>query len=435
MRAGGQTWGRARFATLVSVVLLGALIGTPRVEPTRAGGEVLPDLTMAPLQDFQIQWVNGRRLLRFTAMMTNRGAGHFEVCGSRSNTSQPMTVHQITYPTTSRPAPSPSCAPTALRARTIQTSAVAKFAGDGHSHWHVQEMMRYDLWGGQGTFRGAKVGFCFLDSDPAVSGAANYYYRGSWCQTNSGALKNRMGISVNMGDEYEWYLAWQWVDITGLPSGTYTLRAKVDPYGFFVEEDEVNQCGYAIVSFTTASNAVTLQDRANGGPNDCINDWSGSTYAEHIEWMLGTGISTGCAPEMFCTHNKVSRGEMAAFLDRALDPPPTSEDFFDDDDGSTFELSINRVAASGITSGCGVRRFCPNANVSRGEMAAFLSRAFDLPATSNDYYSDDDGSMFEVSINRVTRAGIASGCTSTRYCPDRSVSRGEMAAFLHRALD
>ena len=42
----------------------------------------------------------------------------------------------------------------------------AMYAGDGHAHWHVQEMVRYDLWGGQGTFRGAKAGFCFLDSDP-----------------------------------------------------------------------------------------------------------------------------------------------------------------------------------------------------------------------------------------------------------------------------
>ena len=219
--------------------------------------------------------------------------------------------------------------------------------------------------GRQGTFRGAKVGFCFLDSDVFNSSLPGYsggFYNGTMCSSDPNILSNRMGISIGMGDEYEWYLAWQWVDITGLPSGTYTLRAKVDPYGFFTEEAEDNQCGYAIISFTTASNAVTLEERAPG----CINDWSGSTYAEHIAWMLETGISTGCAPELFCTHNPVTRGEMAAFLERALDLPPTPDDFFDDDDGTTFELSINRLAAAGITSGCGDRKYCPGRTINRG---------------------------------------------------------------------
>ena len=430
--------GARRAVAIVAVVVLGALIGTPRVEPTRAGAEAPPDLSMAPLQDFQIQWVNGRRLLRFTAMMVNLGPGHFEVCGSRPNTSSPMIVHQIIYPSAARSPSGPSCAPVSDRARTIATEAEAKYAGDGHSHWHVQEMMRYDLWGGQGTFRGAKVGFCFLDSDLYRSDLPGYsggYYHHSWCSTNPSILNNRMGISIGMGDEYEWYLAWQWVDITGLPSGTYTIRAKVDPYGYFEEEDDANQCGYAIVSFTTASNVVTLQERHNGGADDCINDWSGSTYSEHIEWMLTTGISTGCAPEMFCTHNSVTRGEMAAFLDRALDLPATPTDYFTDDESSTFEISINRLAAAEITSGCAENRFCPDRTVTRGEMAAFLARAFDLSPTGEDHYPDDDGSMFEDSINAITDAGIATGCSSSRFCPDRPVSRGEMAAFLHRALD
>ncbi len=438
-------WGGARVAALVSVVALGALIGAPpRLEPTRAGGEVLPDLAMAPLgrksgaDDFQIQWVNGRRLLRFTGMFVNVGAGHFEVCGSRDSIGDPMTVFQVIYQDTTRAPQNGNCAPLAMRSRTIRTDAVGMYAGDGHAHWHVQEMVRYDLWGGQGTFRGAKTGFCFLDSDPYNNDLPGYsggYYHYSWCSTNPNATSNRMGLSIGMGDEYEWYLAWQWVDITGLPSGTYTVRAKADPYGFFEEEDEANQCAYAIVSFTTGSSSVSVLERGQQGSDDCVNDWSGSTFGEHIEWMLTTGISTGCAPDLFCTHNDVTRGEMAAFLDRALDLDATPEDFFDDDDGSTFEISINRLAAAGITSGCDDREFCPQRNISRGEMAAFLARAFELSPGGEDHYPDDDGSMFEDSINAITDAGIATGCTSTRYCPDKPVSRGQMAAFIHRALD
>jgi hypothetical protein len=66
---------------------------------------------------------------------------------------------------------------------------------------------------------------------------------------------------------------------------------------------------------------------------------------------------------------------MAAFLDRALDPDPTGADFFTDDETSIFEASINRLAAAGITTGCGNGKFCPLTSVTREQMAAFLRRA------------------------------------------------------------
>ena len=68
-------------------------------------------------------------------------------------------------------------------------------------------------------------------------------------------------------------------------------------------------------------------------------------------------------------------------------------------------------------------------------MATFLVRAFDLPPTSTDYFADDEGSQHEANINRLRAAGITSGCGPTSYCPNGLVTRGQMAAFLHRALD
>jgi hypothetical protein len=51
---------------------------------------------------------------------------------------------------------------------------------------------------------------------------------------------------------------------------------------------------------------------------------------------------------------------------------------FSDVGGSPFESSIEALAAAGITSGCGADRFCPDDVVTRGQMAAFLVRALDL---------------------------------------------------------
>jgi hypothetical protein len=67
-------------------------------------------------------------------------------------------------------------------------------------------------------------------------------------------------------------------------------------------------------------------------------------------------------------------------------------------------------------------------------MAAFLARALSLPPAGRDHFADDDGSTFEGDINRLAEAGITTGCGDGRFCPDRPVDRGQMAAFLRRAI-
>jgi hypothetical protein len=68
-------------------------------------------------------------------------------------------------------------------------------------------------------------------------------------------------------------------------------------------------------------------------------------------------------------------------------------------------------------------------------MAAFLVRGFDLAAATGTPFSDVDGNFFEAEIASLAASGITSGCLVTSFCPGRAVTRGEMAAFLIRAID
>ncbi|MEA3511554.1 MAG: hypothetical protein U9R51_08980 [Actinomycetota bacterium] len=180
-------------------------------------------------------------------------------------------------------------------------------------------------------------------------------------------------------------------------------------------------------------------------PGGSFTDDNGNIHEGNIEAIAAEGITRGCNPpvsDRFCPNSGITRGQMAAFLTRALDLPTTAEDFFTDDDGSTFEGDINRLAAAGITRGCNPPDFdhyCPSGIVSRGQMAAFLVRGFGYDDRgSGDVFIDDDGSTFEEDIDRLAVAGVTKGCnppTFDRYCPDAPVRRDQMASFLARALD
>ncbi len=173
---------------------------------------------------------------------------------------------------------------------------------------------------------------------------------------------------------------------------------------------------------------------ADAGPQLPFSDIAGSAFIADIAWVAQQGISLGCGGGRYCPTDIVTRGQMASFIARALNLPAAGTDYFPDDAGSVHEADINRLAASGITQGCGGGLYCPTAPVTRDQMASFLSRALGLAPAGTDYFSDDAGSIHEADINRLAASGVTNGCMPGLYCPRNPVTREQMAAFLHRSL-
>ncbi len=162
-----------------------------------------------------------------------------------------------------------------------------------------------------------------------------------------------------------------------------------------------------------------------------------STFNADITWLRETGITRGCNPpwrDEFCPRRMLSRGEAASLLTAALNLPASTIDYFDDDTGSTHEGAINSLANAGITRGCGVRAFCPSQALDRAQMAALLARALDLPQVVGNRFDDDDGLELEAEIERIAAVGITKGCGPRMFCPGNPVLREQVAAFLYRAL-
>ena len=179
---------------------------------------------------------------------------------------------------------------------------------------------------------------------------------------------------------------------------------------------------------------VVTEGGGSAPPKPPFTDIRKSKFAKDIAWLFASGITAGCSRTKFCPNDHVTRGQMASFLARALNLPKSKKDYFRDDNGSKHEANINRLAKAGLAISCGTKRFCPNQILSRGQLAAFVSRVLDLSKSPKDYFRDDNGSKYESSINRIARAGLTSGCAPHRYCPSGVVTRGQMAAFLHRTF-
>ncbi len=160
-------------------------------------------------------------------------------------------------------------------------------------------------------------------------------------------------------------------------------------------------------------------------------------FVDEITWLANQGITAGCNSfgDRFCPDDSVSRGQMATFMVRAFNIAASSVDRFSDDGGSVHEANINALAAAGITLGCTATEFCPNDEVSRAQMASFIIRATGLTdGLGADLFTDDDGSVHEDNIDRLATAGITLGCSAGRFCPSDPVIRAHMAAFLFRAI-
>ena len=174
-----------------------------------------------------------------------------------------------------------------------------------------------------------------------------------------------------------------------------------------------------------------------------FTDIVGNIHHAAILSIARAGVTRGCniAGTLFCPDKPVTRAQMAAFLTRALNlPAPTNTGRFTDIAGNIHHAAILSIARAGVTRGCNTAGtlFCPDKPVTRAQMAAFLTRALNLPAPTNTgRFTDIADNTHTSAITAIAHAGITRGCNTagTLFCPDKPVTRAQMATFLNRALN
>jgi hypothetical protein len=174
-------------------------------------------------------------------------------------------------------------------------------------------------------------------------------------------------------------------------------------------------------------------------------------FVTWIEAVFGAGITGGCgtAPPQYCPDAEVTRDQMAVFLLRGVHGAgyqpsvATGTLFVDVAATNVFGKWIEQLAREGVTGGCATSPslYCPDAGVTRGQMAVFLLRAkhgggYQPPPATGTMFTDVPVThTFGGWIEQLAREGITGGCGSTTYCPEATITRGQMAVFLVRAFD
>jgi hypothetical protein len=176
--------------------------------------------------------------------------------------------------------------------------------------------------------------------------------------------------------------------------------------------------------------------------NDVPTDYWAYSF---IETLVGNGITAGCGNDNYCPDAVVTRAQMAVFLERGMrgsnySPPAATGNVFFDVGASDFAASfIEQLSQDGITGGCGNGNYCPNATVTRDQMAVFLLRAkygagYSPPAATG-VFGDVPVDYWAASwIEQLAAEGITAGCGGGNYCPESAVNRDQMAVFLVRTF-
>jgi hypothetical protein len=109
-----------------------------------------------------------------------------------------------------------------------------------------------------------------------------------------------------------------------------------------------------------------------------------SSYFPYIQKLADLGLTHGCTPTTYCPTGPVPRmdasvlivrGKLESLFGDKFTYPTTP--FFTDVPASLPQFPyVQKMFELGITTGCTPTTFCPNNNLTRQEIATFLTRAF-----------------------------------------------------------
>jgi RHS repeat-associated protein len=217
----------------------------------------------------------------------------------------------------------------------------------------------------------------------------------------------------------------------GSTSASFTQGFTYDDLGL------VKTLSYPLCTHAGCTAAAVFADVPQGAP-----------FQREIEALKSAGVTAGCSltPLDYCPNDNITRGQMAVFLLAAKEgpgytPPACVQQIFADVPcAAPYAAWINELSRRGITGGCSTSplMYCPNDNVSNAVMSVYVIASLGVspPACSAAPFADVPCSAFASQfIAEEARRQITTGCGGGNFCPNALVTRAQMAGLLVHTFD
>jgi hypothetical protein len=186
-----------------------------------------------------------------------------------------------------------------------------------------------------------------------------------------------------------------------------------------------------VISLLALAGLVASPASASGGFGDSIPD---RFYTEAVQWMVDNEITTGTTPTCFSPAAAVTRGQAAAFMWRMENEPASGAPHtFTDVSAAWQQEPVSWMVKAEVTTGTSPSTYSPDENLTRGQLAALLHRLAGEPAAPPPTDFSDVVKQWQVTpVGWMVKEGITTGTSPTTFSPEDTVTRGQLATFFHR---
>lgn len=159
-------------------------------------------------------------------------------------------------------------------------------------------------------------------------------------------------------------------------------------------------------------------------------------YYEAVKWASENGVTGGIGENLFGAKLPCTRAQIVTFLWRAAGSPEPKgmSGFVDVSADAYYAKAVAWAVEEGIVSGTSATTFSPDAVCTRAQSVAFLYRAFGEKVNEAAGFSDVSADAYYAdAVAWAVENGVASGIGGGLFAPDQDCARGQIVAFLYRA--
>ncbi|MEM8707826.1 MAG: S-layer homology domain-containing protein [Actinomycetota bacterium] len=158
----------------------------------------------------------------------------------------------------------------------------------------------------------------------------------------------------------------------------------------------------------------------------------GRFYDEPVQWMVDNDITTGTSETCFSPEDPVTRGQLAAFMWRMEGSPSAPDHSFTDVSAPWQQGPVSWMVDEKITTGTSTTTYSPDDRLTRGQLAALMHRLAGEPDAGAHGFGDVVASWQQLPVGWMVENGITTGTSDSTFSPNDTVTRGQLAAFFYR---